>query len=121
MSEGELKKQLKELVETSAEINLQFAIMDGKLTHEQANIFEHKIEIKNAYLDRILEVAKKEIFNAIEQHIMELVDFWKSKSDPQKQKMAQYYIDAYLCIKHNILEEDKFKLKKYFGENNRRV
>ena len=73
MSEGKLKKQLKELVQTSAEINLQFAVMDGRITHEQANIFEHQIEIKNAYLDRILDVAKREFpnFYNILQHFKE--------------------------------------------------
>ncbi|MCJ7634943.1 hypothetical protein MUP77_21460 [Candidatus Bathyarchaeota archaeon] len=86
MSEGEFEKRLKKLGDYSGRI------------------------------DKTLSEARKEIFEAIDKHIEELVAFWQSKSDPQKQKVAQYYIDAYRCIQHNIKEEDAFKLLKWFGD-----
>ena len=98
------------------EFKKRFSWHAFKTTWETEKMTQSKDSILIDTLDKIHEDAKKEIFDAIEQHITELVDFWKLKSDPQKQKMAQYYIDAYLCIKHNVLEEDKFKLKKWFGE-----
>lgn len=60
--EGELKRRLKSLVESSAEIDLQYAVTDKKITEVQAKAFDMKIQIKNAYLDRILDEAAKEIF-----------------------------------------------------------
>lgn len=60
--------------------------------------------------------AKKEIFNAIEEHFQELVKAWRH---PQKELEAfkDSYLDAYKCVKHNILNEDVFKLKKWFGKD----
>lgn len=62
-----------------------------------------------------VQEAKKEIFNAIEEHFEELVMAWEN---PQKNlaKYKEVYIDAYKCLKHNILKEDTFKLKKWFSE-----
>ena len=59
-----------------------------------------------------VDEAAKDISASIEAHIKNLVAFWKSSSEPY----AQYYIDAYCCIRHNVLEDDAFKLKKWFGK-----
>ena len=64
------------------------------------------------FADKVVDEAAKDISDSIEAHIKKLVAFWKSSSEPY----AQYYIDAYCCIRHNVLEDDAFKLKKWFGE-----
>lgn len=101
MSEGEFKKRLFEVWEKTEIVGegIQAIVKNNPLTATE----------------RILDEARKDIFEAIDKHIEELVTFWQSKPDPQKQKVAEYYIDAYHCIQHNIKKEDSFKLLKWFG------
>lgn len=66
----------------------------------------------------LLDEAKAEIFASINAHIERLVEHWKSQqvgTEGLEKFKQQCYVDAYLCIKHNILDEDAFKLRKWFG------
>jgi len=118
-SEGELKKRmlyggrtfidlyydrearLKELMEHNVECHPD-PLMDSFVSTEKVHSW--------------LDEARKEIFEAIDQHIETLVNFWKETTHTDKKEMSQYYIDAYQCIQHNIKEHDVFKLKKLFGD-----
>jgi len=64
MNEGELKKRIRELG-ISDEMNsleLRLAIAKGDLTFAQAKQMQSYREIKQAYLDRILDEAAKEFY-----------------------------------------------------------
>ena len=100
-----------------AEGEFEKRIDSEKPMPEDAQWGTYNAGLEEAYdncLDWIIE-AKKEIFDSIEEHFQELVKAWRY---PQKdlEQFKEYYLDALLCLQHNIVEEDVFKLKKWFGK-----
>jgi len=109
MSESEFKKRSRNFKD----------IIDEECNYSCYIGADHATRVKPSKPDRtrnfvpieVVDEAAKDISDSIEAHIKKLVAFWKSSPEPY----AQYYIDAYCCIRHNILEDDAFKLKKWFG------
>jgi len=81
VEEGEFKKRIRELIElkTSDELSLAL-IQNPRLTSSQAKAFENKTNIRKSYLDRIIDEAKNDIFEPIEDMMAYVLDP-KNKND----------------------------------------
>ena len=100
MSEGEFNKRVK----------------DPKIKPEHWGAWTIEGLVVYEVVDMLKE-AKKDIYESIESHIHQLIEFWEDDEvNPEiLREVKTYYIDAYVSLLHNHNDHDSFKIKKWFG------
>jgi len=111
MTEGELKKQVFE--KSRPKFMLEHIV---PCPHDTIDECDCAIQ----WIYKIIDSAKKDIMNGIENHLEKLANHWKKEqvgTEGLEKLKQKCYVDAYLSVLHNHREHDAFKIKKWFGDS----
>jgi len=95
-------------------------LLKKRITEAYSKYYRGESAFGSKITDSIIDEAKKDIMNGIENHLEKLANHWKKEqvgTEGLEKLKQKCYVDAYLSVLHNHREHDAFKIKKWFGDS----